>query len=185
MTPFLPYSPNMRAGVVEVSSTQRSSVILPVTTPWYMRSMRCSTEPMPFGMARKSSRPSSFWPFMQNGQWSVDTIWMSLVRSACHMWCWWPSSRLRSGVEHTHLAPSNCPHSSLKAPSCSSSERYRYCGHVSPNTFHPWSRAQASWSTACFALTCTTYSGAPVRFASMIARCVASSSICQARAMPW
>ena len=58
-----------------------------------MRSMRCSTEPMPFGIARKSSSPSSFWPFMQNGQWSVETIWMSLVRSACHMWCWWPSSR--------------------------------------------------------------------------------------------
>ena len=97
----------MRAGVVEVSSTQRSSVILPVTTPWYMRSMRCSTEPMPLGIARKSSLPSSFWPFMQNGQWSVETIWMSLVRSACHMWCWWPSLLLRSGVEHTHLAPSN------------------------------------------------------------------------------
>ena len=69
--------------------------------------MRCSTEPMPFGILRKSSVPSSFWPFMQNGQWSVDTICRSFVRSACHMWSWWPSSRERSGVEHTHLAPSN------------------------------------------------------------------------------
>ncbi len=122
---------------------------------------------------------------MQNGQWSVETICRSFVRSACHMWSWWPSARERSGVEHTHFAPSNRPHSSLDAPSCSSSDRYRYCGHVSPNTFWPLSRAAASCSTACFALTCTTYSGAPVRFAIMIARCVASSSICQARAMPW
>ena len=75
--------------------------------------MRCSIEPMPFGILRKSPTPSSFWPFMQNGQWSVETICRSLVRSACHMWSWWPSARERSGVEHTHLAPSNAPHSSL------------------------------------------------------------------------
>ena len=60
---------------------------------------------------------------MQNGQWSVETIWMSLVRRLCHMWSWWPSSRERSGVEQTHLAPSKLPHSSLLAPSLSSSER--------------------------------------------------------------
>ena len=85
MTPFLPYIPNMRDGVVEVSSTQRESEICPSTTPWYMRSMRCSTEPMPLGILEKSFSPISFWPFMQNGQWSVDTIWISLVRSDCHM----------------------------------------------------------------------------------------------------
>ena len=33
-TPLRPYMPNMRAGVVEQISTQRSSVISPVTTPW-------------------------------------------------------------------------------------------------------------------------------------------------------
>ena len=87
ITPLRPYRPNMRAGVVEVSSTHRSRVILPVTTPWYIRSMRCSTEPMPLGILRKSPSPSSFWSFMQNGQWSVETIWMSLVRRDCHMWC--------------------------------------------------------------------------------------------------
>jgi len=146
----------MRAGVVEVSSTNLSRVRRPVTTPWYMRFMRCSTDPIPFGIARKSSRPSSFWSFMQNGQWSVETIWRSFVRRACHMWSWWPSSCDRSGVEHTHLAPSKSPHSSLVAPSCSSSDRYRYWGHVSPNTFCPLSRAHASCSTACLALTCTT-----------------------------
>ncbi len=87
MTPLVPYMPNIRAGVVEVISTQRSRVIWPFTTPWYMRSMRFSTLPIPFGIFEKSPSPMSFWPFMQKGQWSVDTIWMSLVRSACHMWC--------------------------------------------------------------------------------------------------
>ena len=123
MTPFFPYIPNIRAGVVEVTSTQRSSEMLPFTTPWYMRSIRCSTEPIPLGIFEKSPRPRSFWPFIQNGQWSVETIWMSLVRSDCHMWCWWPSCFDRSGVEHTHFAPSKSPHSALDAPSCSSSDR--------------------------------------------------------------
>ena len=50
--------------------------------------MRCSTEPMPLGIFEKSPIPMSFWPFMQNGQWSVETIWMSFVRRDCHMWCW-------------------------------------------------------------------------------------------------
>ena len=34
MTPFFGYMPNMRAGVVQQVSTQRSSVISPFTTPW-------------------------------------------------------------------------------------------------------------------------------------------------------
>ncbi|SKU05225.1 Uncharacterised protein [Mycobacteroides abscessus subsp. abscessus] len=71
------------------------------------------------------------------------------------------------------------------APRLSSRDRYRYCGHVSPYTFWPASRAAANCATACFAETCTTYSGAPVRLDSMMARCVASSSSCHARAMPW
>src|SRR4051794_15453442 len=103
--------------------------------------MRCSTEPMPLGILEKSPSPRSFCPFMQNGQWSVETIWMSLVRNDCHMWFWCPSARDLNGVEHTHLAPSKLPHSAPCAPSCSSSDRYRYCGHVSPNTFCPTSRA--------------------------------------------
>ena len=48
------------AGVVEQVSTQRSRVISPFTTPWYSSSMRCSIEPMPFGIAEKFPRPSSF-----------------------------------------------------------------------------------------------------------------------------
>ena len=76
--------------------------------------------PIPFGMARKSPRPSSFCSFMQNGQWSVDTICRSLVRRACHMWSWCPSARDRSGVEQTHLAPSK---PRRLRPSCSSSDR--------------------------------------------------------------
>lgn len=83
--------------------------------------MRCSIPPMPFGMARKSPRPSSFWSLKQKGQWSVETICRSLVRSACHIASWWPSARERSGVEHTHFAPSKP--SVPPAPSWSSSER--------------------------------------------------------------
>ncbi len=81
-----------------------------------------------------------------------------------------------AGVEHTHFAPSK-----PGAPSCSSSERYRYCGHVSAKTFCPVPRAVAICSSACFADTWTTYSGAPVTSANMIARCVASSSSCHGR----
>ena len=135
---------------------------------------------MPLGILEKSPTPSSFCPFMQNGQWSVDTTCRSLVRSACHMCSWWCSALDRSGVEHTHLAPSK-----PGAPSWSSSVRYRYCGQVSPNTFCPVSRAVAICATACLAETCTTYSGAPVYCASMIARWVASSSACHGREMPW
>ena len=34
ITPFFGYRPNIRAGVVQHVSTQRSSVISPATTPW-------------------------------------------------------------------------------------------------------------------------------------------------------
>ena len=34
--------------------------------------MRVSMPGAPFGIFEKSSWPSSFCPFMQNGQWSVD-----------------------------------------------------------------------------------------------------------------
>ena len=83
-----------------------------------MRSMRCSTPPIPFGIFEKSPRPSSFCSLKQNGQWSVLTTERSLVRRYFHSSSWWPSSRERSGVEHTYLAPSN-----PGAPRCSSSDR--------------------------------------------------------------
>ena len=44
------------------------ATIISFTTPWYIRSIRCSTEPMPLGIFEKSPTPMSFCPFMQNGQ---------------------------------------------------------------------------------------------------------------------
>ena len=52
--------------------------------------MRCSTLPMPLGMAAKLPRPSSFWSFMQNGQWSVLTMASSFMRRPFHRSPWWP-----------------------------------------------------------------------------------------------
>ena len=106
MIPFVGYIPNIRAGVVQQVSTHRSSVISPLTTPWYSSSMRCSTPPMPLGILEKSPRPSSFCSFMQNGQWSVETMASSFIRSPFQRSRWWCSCLERSGVEHTHLAPS-------------------------------------------------------------------------------
>ena len=48
----------------------------------------------------------SFWSFMQNGQWSVETVVTSPVRMYFHSSSWCPSARARSGVEQTHFAPS-------------------------------------------------------------------------------
>ena len=62
--------------------------------------------------------PSSFWSFMQNGQWSVDTMARSLVRRPFHRSARWCSCLLRSGGEQTHFAPSK-----PGAPSWSSSVR--------------------------------------------------------------
>ncbi len=68
------YIPNSLAGAVEMISTQRSFVIRPPTTPpSWSRSTRSSTPGRPFGIFRKSPRPSSFWPWKSNGQWSVET----------------------------------------------------------------------------------------------------------------
>ena len=47
--------------------------------------------------------PSSFWSFMQNGQWSVDTIARSLLRRPFHRSLACDSCLLRNGVEHTHF----------------------------------------------------------------------------------
>ena len=66
----------------------------------------------------------------------------------------------------------------------SSRDRYRYCGQVSANTFCPVSRAVAIAARACAADRCTTYSGAPVTSASVIARGVASLSSSGGRVSP-
>ena len=81
---------------------------------------------IPLGILAKESLPSSFWPFMQKGQWSVETTWRSYMRSPRQRWSWWCFGR--SGGVHTNLAPSN---SSLSVPRRSSSDANRYCGQVS------------------------------------------------------
>ena len=86
--PLRGYMPNMRAGVVQQVSTHRSRVSWPLTTPWYSSSMRCSTPPMPLGILEKSPSPSSFWSLKQNGQWSVETIVRSFVRSPRQRLSW-------------------------------------------------------------------------------------------------
>src|ERR1700722_14786948 len=116
-----------------------------------MSCMRCSTPPIPFGIFRKSPRPISFWSLKQNGQWSVETTARSSVRSPRHRSRACGSCLLRSGVEQTHLAPSK-----PGAPSWSSSVRYRYCGHVSANTFAPRDRAALTSARASEADTWTT-----------------------------
>ena len=118
MMPLRGYSPNIRAGVVAIVSTHRASDSFPSTTPWYSRSTRCSTLPMPFGILEKSPTPSSFCSLKQNGQWSVETTARSLLRRPFHRSARWLSCLLRSGVEQTHLAPSK-----PGAPSWSSSVR--------------------------------------------------------------
>ena len=45
---------------------------------------------MPLGILEKSPSPSSFWSFMQNGQWSVDTMANSFIRRPFHRSAWWP-----------------------------------------------------------------------------------------------
>ncbi|SCD85413.1 hypothetical protein GA0115246_106993 [Streptomyces sp. SolWspMP-sol7th] len=109
--------------------------------------MRCSTPGIPLGIFEKSPRPSSFWPLKQKGQWSVETTWRSSVRSPRHSaaWCSWG----RSGVEHTYLAPSKSGSARLSV------DRKRYCGHVSPWTGRPRSRAAAISASASCAETCT------------------------------
>ena len=98
------------------------------TPPWWSRSTRSSTAGRPFGIFRKSPRPSSFWPSKSNGQWSVPTSWRSSVRRPRQRSSQWSFGR--SGGEQTYFAPSNpLPRSS--------SDRKRYCGHVSAKTVRP------------------------------------------------
>ncbi|MFD6105416.1 hydrogenase/urease maturation nickel metallochaperone HypA, partial [Nocardia salmonicida] len=66
--------------------------------------MQFSTPGIPLGIFEKSSRPSSFCPLKQNGQWSVETTCRSSVRSPRQSAAW--CSLGRSGVEQTYLAPS-------------------------------------------------------------------------------
>src|SRR5215468_5726561 len=130
--------------------------------------MRCSIPGIPFGIFEKSPRPISFCSLKQNGQWSVETMLRSLVRSPRHRCA--QCSLGRTGGEQTYLAPSN------PGASRSSWDRYRYWGQVSANTLRPSSRASMTAWSACWALRWTMYSGAPVTWASLIALAVASPS---------
>ncbi len=90
--------------------------------------------------------PISFCSFMQNGQWSVDTTASSFIRRPFQRSAWWCSCFVRSGVEHTHFAPSNPGLASV-----SSSVSHRYCGQVSAKTLRPLCRAAATSARAWLA----------------------------------
>ena len=61
--------PNIFAGVVEHSSTNRFRLMRPCRTPPSCTSVRRVSMPgAPFGIFEKSSWPSTFCSFMQNGQ---------------------------------------------------------------------------------------------------------------------
>src|SRR5438067_7256276 len=72
ITPLRGYRPNIRAGVVDATSTQRVRGRWPAATPACSRSIRCSTPGIPLGILEKSPRPSSFWSLKQNGQRSEE-----------------------------------------------------------------------------------------------------------------
>ena len=139
--PLRGYMPNSLAGPVEITSTQRSREIRPPTTPpSCSRSTRSSTPGRPLGIFRKSPRPSSFWPWKSNGQWSVETTWRSSLRRPAQS-CSQCGSFGRSGGEQTNLDPSNpLPRSSRL--------RNRYCGQVSAKAWAPRSRASRTASSA-------------------------------------
>src|SRR5690606_3833957 len=59
---------------------------------------------IPNGILRKSPRPSSFCPFIQNGQWSVATLARCPSSRHLHRTSWFHFSR-RAGVM-THFGPS-------------------------------------------------------------------------------
>ena len=72
---------------------------------------------MPFGIAEKLPRPSSFWSLKQNGQWSVETIATTPARmfglfpkkgiiapgSDADIVLYDPAARTRIGVETHHM----------------------------------------------------------------------------------
>ena len=181
MTPFCGYRPNIRAGVVQHVSTQRSSVISPLTTPWYSSSMRCSTPPMPLGILEKSPRPSSFCSFMQNGQWSVDTTASSFIRRPFH--------RSAGGARAWSAAASSRP--TWRPRSRAGRGGPRSTGRGTAGTSRrtrsgrAW-RAAATSSSASDADMWTMYSGTlPATLASWIARCVASPSSSAGRVKEW
>ena len=117
--------------------------------PGKMRSMRCSTEPMPFGILEKSPSPSSFWSFMQNGQWSVDTT-TEVVGAKCS-----PQSLVCFGAATKRRRTDEVRALESLAGEIVLRMRNRYCGQVSAKTFVPGPRAATTRSSASAADRCT------------------------------
>ena len=178
MVPLFGYRPKILAGAVDVISTKRFIEIRPWRTPpSHIRYIRVSTPGMPFGIFAKLPVPRSFCPFMQNGQWSVETTCRSFVRRPRHMSsCMWAG---RSGGVQTNFAPSK------SGRARSSWERKRYCGHVSAKTGSPRSRASTTCLSARSAERWTMYTGAPAISARQMARNVPSASAIWGRVRPW
>jgi hypothetical protein len=59
---------------------------------WIMCS-RFSIPGPPFGIFEKSSRPSVFWPFQRNAQWSVEITDRTSVRTAFQRTSWFSFAR--------------------------------------------------------------------------------------------
>ena len=102
IVPLRGYSPNSFAGFVASSSTIRFSEIRPWRTPssWTMCS-RSSIPGAPFGIFEKSSRPSVFWPFQRNEQWSVEIAERTSLRTAFHSTSWFDSGARRAACRRT------------------------------------------------------------------------------------
>ena len=100
--PFRGHSPNILAGLVETISTKRwTSMRLVRTPPSHSSIRRVSMPGAPFGIFEKSPSPS-FFSFMQNGQWSVETTWRSFPASPFQSATWFHFSR--RGGDITYFA---------------------------------------------------------------------------------
>ncbi len=109
---------------------------------------RFSSPGPPFGIFEKSSLPIVFCSPHVNAQWSVEITESESVRTAFQRTSQFDLSR--TGGEYTYFAPSKFGFA------MSSRLLKKYCVHVSPQTFQPFSRASAIGSTASLQVTCTT-----------------------------
>ena len=116
---------------VQQTSTHRSRLIRPSMTPWYSRSIRCSTEPMPLGILAKLPMPHLLLVLHAEravvGRHGRDVAGADVL----------PQLVLVT-LGPRRAAASSRPTSRPRNPArrvFSSSDRYRYCGQVSPNTF--------------------------------------------------
>ena len=160
--PCAPYRPNMRAGVVqrELDPARRARSGRR-RRPGRAGPCGARRQPIPFGILEKSPSPSSFCSLKQNGQWSVRDHRQVAGAQVAPQLVLVALGRERSGVEHTHFAPSNpgCRRGAPRARGRGTAGRSRR------RRSGPRRAPGRACSTACFADMCTTYSGAPVRCA--------------------